>query len=151
MNYELIMLRNALRMKRCAEKFREELHQIALTSYDTARWRDGTMGQIDAIARSQEKIEECLRFYEAVKNALLIIPAGYRALLNAVYIKRTDKKALAKRYHVSISTVYRKLCRARVSFLNALQSFGCNEEWFLSNYGDYEFEERISRRANTKI
>ena len=146
MNYELIMLRNALRMKRCAEKFSEELHQIALKSYDTTNWRNGTMGQIDALARTQEKIEECLRFYEVVKSALLIIPAGYRALLVAVYIKKTDKNALAKRYHVSISTVYRKLCRARVSFLNALVSFGYDEQWFLSNYGDYEFEERLPPR-----
>ena len=147
MNYELIMLRNALRMKRCAVKFREELQQIALTSYDATCWRNGTMGQIGAIACSQERIEECLRFYEIVKSALLIIPAGYRALLVAVYVKKTDKKALAKRYQVSISTVYRKLCRARVSFLNALMSLGCDEEWFLANYSDYEFEERLPRRS----
>ena len=140
MKYELIMLRNALRMKRCAEKFREELKEIALTSYDTRRWRDGTMGQINAIAYSQEKIDECLRFYQAVKSALLIVPAGYRALLIAVYIKRKNKNALAKKYHVSLSTVYRKLCRARVSFLKALESLGCDEQWFMDNYGDYEFE-----------
>ena len=146
MNYELIMLRNALRMKRCADKFREELKDIALTSYDTHCWRDGTMGQINAMARSQDKIEECLRFYEAVKSALLIVPAGYRALLVSVYIKRTHKDALAKRYHVSLSTVYRKLCRARVSFLKALESIGSDEQWFLNNYSDYEFEERMPRR-----
>ena len=150
MNYELIMLRNALRMKRCADKFREELKEIALNSYDTHCWHDGTMGQICAMARSQERIEECLRFYEVVKSALLIIPAKYRALLVSVYIKRTPKDALAKRYHVSLSTVYRKLCRARVSFLRALESFGCDEQWFLNNYGDYEFEERFPARKLTK-
>lgn len=147
MNYELIMLRNALRMKRCAEKFREELQHIAMTSYNTSNWRDGTMGQIEAMARSQERIEECQRFYEVVKSALLVLPRTYRALLITVYIKRTDKSALASRYHVSLSTVYRKLCRARASFLAALQSIGCDEEWFVSNYGEYEFEERFPRRS----
>ena len=145
MNYELIMLRNALRMKRCADKFREDLQHIAMTSYNTFNWRDGTMGQIEAMSRSQEKIEECLRFYEVVKSALLVLPRSYRALLVAVYLKRIDKKVIAKRYHVSLSTVYRKLCRARVSFQNALQSFGCDEEWFVTHYGDYEFEERFAR------
>ena len=146
MNYELIMLRNALRMKRCADRFREEIKQIAISSYNVANWRDGTMGQIEAMSRASERIEECLRFYEVVKSALLMLPKSYRALLVAVYLKRIDKKVIAKRYCVSLSTVYRKLCRARTSFLNALQSMGCNEEWFVSNYSDYEFEERMAQR-----
>ena len=146
MNYELIMLRNALRMKRCAEKFREELDHIALTSYNSCTWRNGTMGQIEAMSQARDRIEECLRFYEIVKNALLILPKGYRALLVAVYLKRIDKKVLAKRFDVSLSTVYRKLCRARASLLNALKSLGCDEEWFIANYGEYEFEEHLPSR-----
>ena len=144
MNYELIMLRNALRMKRCAERFREEMEHIALTSYNTSTWRNGTMGQINAMASAQDKINECQRFYEIVKNALLILPKGYRALLVAVYIRKRDKSDLAKRFGVSLSTVYRKLFRARTSLCNALKSMGYDEEWFLANYSDYEFEERIS-------
>ena len=146
MNYELIMLRNALRMKRCAEKLREELQHVAMTSYNTLNWRGGTMGQIEAISDIYDRIEECQRFYEIVKNALLVLPKGYRALLVAVYLKRMDKKVLAKRYDVSLSTVYRKLCRARTSLFNALVGMGCDEDWFLANYGDYEFEERLPRR-----
>ena len=147
MNYELIMLRNALRMKKCAEKCREDLERIALTSYNTLNYRDGTMGQIEAMARTQEMIEECTHFYEVVKNALLVLPKGYRALLVAVYLKKMDKNVIAKRYFVSLSTVYRKLCRARAAFLRALESRGCNEEWFVTHYGDYEFEERLPRKA----
>ena len=151
MNYELIMLRNALRMKSCAEKLREELQHIAITSYNTVNFRDGTMGQIAAMSQTQEKIEECQRFYEIVKSALLVLPKGYRALLVAVYLKRVDKKVLAKRYYVSLSTVYRKLCRARTSFLNALKALGCDEKWFLANYGDYEFEERLAGGATRPV
>ena len=138
MNYELIMLRNALRMKNCAENFRDELKHIALRSYDTFNWRDGTMGQIELMSSVSQKIEECLRFYEIVKSALLLIPKGYRALLIAVYLKEIDKKKLAKRYFVSLSTVYRKLKRARTSFSKALKSLGCSEEWFEANYGDMQ-------------
>ena len=148
MNYELIMLKNALRMKRCADKYREDLQHIAMTSYNTINFRNGTMGQIEAMAHAQEKIEECMRFYESVKSALLVLDKGYRALLVAVYIKHVDKSVLAKRYHVSLSTVYRKLCRARANFLVALQALGCDEQWFLTHYSDYEFEERLPRRNN---
>ena len=147
MNYELIMLRNALRMKRCADKFREEMELIAMKSYDTTTWRDGTMGQIEAMSRASEKIDECLRFYDVVKSALLVLPKGYRALLVAVYMKRIDKKVIAKKYFVSLSTVYRKLYRARVGFLKALVSMGCDEQWFWEHYGDFEFEERFPNRA----
>ena len=147
MNYELIMLRNALRMKRCAESYRGDIERIALTSYNTSTWRNGTMGQIDAISNAQRRIEECQRFYDVVKNALLVLPKGYRALLVAVYLKKIDKKVLAKRYDVSLSTVYRKLFRARTSLSNALKSLGCDEEWFIANYGDYEFEENLPQRA----
>ena len=146
MNYELIMLRNALRMKRCAERFREEMEHIALTSYNTLTWRNGTMGQIGAMASAQDKIDECLRFYEIVKNALLILPKGYRALLVSVYVRKKDKNDLAKRFGVSLSTVYRKLFRARTALGNALKSMGCDEEWFIANYGDYEFEERLPNK-----
>ena len=146
MNYELIMLRNALRMKKCANRFREEMEHIALTSYNTLTWRNGTMGQIDAMASAQDKVEECQRFYEVVKNALLVLPKGYRALLVSVYLKRTDKNALAKRYRVSLSTVYRKLFQARTSLSNALKNMGYDEEWFLNTYGDYEFEERLPNK-----
>ena len=146
MNYELIMLRNALRMKSCAEKYREELQHIALTSYNTLNFRDGTMGQIAAISDTYQKIEECLLFYETVKNALLVLPKGYRVLLVTVYLKKVDKKVLAKRYDVSLSTVYRKLCRARTALCNALKNMCCDEHWFLDNYGDYEFEERVRKR-----
>ena len=146
MNYELIMLRNALRMKRCADKFREELQQIAMTSYNTFSWRNGTMGQIEAMARAQDRIEECMRFYESVKSALLILPKPYRALLVAVYVKHVDKSVIVKRYHVSLSTVYRKLFRARTAFANALRSLGCDEQWFTDHYGDYDFEERFPSR-----
>lgn len=149
MNYELIMLKNALRMKRCAEKYREELHHIAMKSYDTLNWRDGTMGQIEAMSRSQQRLEECMLFYEIVKSALLVLPKGYRALLVAVYLKNIDKKVIAERYYVSLSTVYRKLCRARSCLRNALQAIGCDEQWFLDRYGDYEFEERLPKRVKT--
>ena len=143
MNYELIMLRNALRMKRNANILTEEMKLIALQSYSTLNWRDGTMGQIAAIARISEQIDKCNTFYNSVKKALLIIPKGYRALIGAVYFKNVDKFDIAKRYGVSRSTVYRKLLYARESFLAALNSIGCTKEWFLNNYGEFDFTERL--------
>ena len=153
MNYELIMLRNALHMKRNANILTEEMKLIALQSYSTLNWRNGTMGQVKEIARVSQQIDDCNTFYNSVKKALLIVPKGYRALLVTVYFKNVDKQEIAKRYGVSRSTVYRKLLYARESFLAALNSIGCTEEWFVSNYGELDFAKRLPyhKRANSFI
>ena len=149
MKYELIMLRNALRMKKSAKILTEEMKLIALRSYSTFNWRDGTMGQIEAIGKISQQIEDCNIFYNSVKKALLIVPKGYRALLVAVYFKNVDKQELASKYKVSLSTVYRKLLYARESFLGALCSLGCSEEWFLNNYGELDFAENLPYHKRT--
>ena len=150
MNYELVMLRNALRMKKNANILTEEMKLIALRSYSTLNWRDGTMGQVAEIARISQQIDDCNNFYNSVKKALCIVPKGYRALIVAVYFKNVDKQEIAKRYGVSLSTVYRKLLYARESFLAALNSIGCTEEWFMKSYYEFDFTERLpyhKRRA----
>ncbi|MCH5156346.1 MAG: hypothetical protein J1G02_00540 [Clostridiales bacterium] len=139
MNYELLILNNAIRMKKTANILTKELELIAMRSYDTTYWRDGTMGQIQAIADISEKIDECNAFCTAVKKALLIVPKTYRALLVTVYFKYCDKKDLAIKYKVSMSTVYRKIRYAREAFKRALESIGCDEQWFSANYGHYNF------------
>lgn len=137
MNYELIMLRNALRMKKSAQMLTKEMESLALRSYSTLNWRDGTLGQVNAIANMSRQVDEYLTFYNAVKKALLLTPKGQRALLVAVYLKRADVKLLAQKYNVSRSTVYRKLYYARQAFCRALTAIGCDETWFQANYGDY--------------
>lgn len=146
MNYELLMLKNAVRMKKTANILTKELTLVALKSYDTINWRNGTMGQVEAISNISTQIDECLAFYNAVEKALLMLPKGYAALLVTVYFKNADKEKLAKKYGVSRSTVYRKLYSAREMFVRALCSLGCTEEWFTENYGHYDFIVRLPYR-----
>ena len=143
MNYELTMLKNALRIKKSADVLTKELKLLAMTSYNTLNFRNGTLGQVEAIADLSNQIDECLFFYTAVEKALLMLPKGYSVLLVTVYFKNKDKVELAKKYGVSRSTVYRKLYSAREMFLRALNSLGCTEEWFTANYGHYDFIVRL--------
>ena len=138
MNYELLMLKNAIRMRKTANILTKELELIAMKSYDTFNWRNGTMGQVEAITNISSQIDECLAFYNAVEKALLILPKGNRMLLVTVYFKNIDKVELAKRYRVSRSTVYRKLYAAREMFLKALNSLGFTQDWFTENYAHYD-------------
>lgn len=151
MKYELIMLKNALRMKKNAKILTKEMQLLAMQSYDVLNWRDGTMGQIEAIGNYINQIDCLTEFYNSVEKALLIVPKGYRALLVEVYFKCTDKLLLAKKYKVSRSTVYRKLFTARELFRDALQSIGCDEQWFISNYSDFDWIDRMPyKRTRTK-
>ena len=139
MNFELLMLNNAVRMKNTANILAKELELTAMRSYDTTNWRDGTMGQVGEIVRLSAQIDECVTFCNAVEKALRILPKPYRALLVTVYFKGVDKSYLAGKYGVSRSTVYRKLYKARELFKEALANIGCDEQWFNANYGHYEF------------
>ena len=143
MNYELVMLKNALRMKQNAKILKKEMQLVALRSYDTFNWRDGTIGQVQAISEYSRQIDRLTTFYNSIEKALLVVPSGYRALLVAVYFRHKDKMELAKRYRVSRATVYRRLSTARALFREALISIGCDEQWFTTNYADFDWIDKL--------
>ena len=130
-------------MKKTANILSKQLTLVAMNSYDTLNWRNGTMGQVEAITQISNQIDEYLTFYNAVKKALYMMPKGHAALLVTVYFKNSDKDSLAKKYGVSRSTVYRKLYAAREMFKCALNSLGCTEQWFNDNYSGYDFIDRL--------
>ena len=134
MNHELVMLRGALRMKQSAKEFNKTIKTLALKSYSTANWRDGTMGQVEAICNYSEKRDKCLNFYNGVANALKLTPKGYRALICEVYLYNTDKQSICEKYKISLSTLYRYLSKARSCFRSRLESLGMSEKWLATNY-----------------
>ena len=134
MNHELVMLRGALRMKQSAKEFDKTIKTLALKSYSTLNWRDGTMGQVEAICNYTEKRNKCLNFYNGVANALKLTPKGYRALICEVYLYNTDKQTICQKYNISLSTLYRHLSKARTSFRNKLVHLGMSENWLQTNY-----------------
>ncbi len=139
MNYDMIMLKNAVRMNKSAKILSRELQRLAIQSYDTLHWRDGTMGQVAAMGALTQDISRLRLFWDSVVGALKRISPAERALLVAVYLKCCDKQRLADRFGVSVSTVYRKLFVARKHFCAALQKMGCDEQWFQQNYGDFDW------------
>ncbi len=139
MNYELTMLKNALRMRKAARRLSREMQTAALTSYDTTDWRGGTLAQMQAMAELSERVNVLNAFFQAVREGLLRLTAAHRTLLVEVYVKRCDRARLAERYKVSLSTVYRKLAVARGCFRRALESLGCTEQWFNESFCGYDW------------
>ena len=134
MNHELVMLRGALRMKQSAKELSKTIKTLALKSYSVANWRDGTMGQVEAICHYTERRDNCLRFYNGVAHALQLTPKGYRALISEVYIHNTDKLTICQKYGISLSTLYRYLSKARKMFRSKLEHLGMDEKWLVNNY-----------------
>lgn len=136
MNYELIMLKGAKRMKANALRLQTEAENVAVLSYCVENCANSTMDQIDRIAKYVDMRDSCMAFVEGVANALSSMPKGYSALLKTVYLKKSDKNELCRKYKISLSTFYRKLERARSSFRTHLNVCGCSEAWFWKNFGD---------------
>ena len=134
MNHELVMLRGALRMKQSAKDLNKTIRTLALKSYSTLNFRDGTMGQVEAICNYTEKRNSYLNFYSGVAKALKRTPKGYRALICEVYLRKTDKQSICQKYKVSISTLYRYLSKARKKFRDCLNDLGYSESWLTTNY-----------------
>lgn len=148
MNYELIMLRSANRMKYCDKRISDEIRQIALTSYSVLNYRDGTMGQISLIADRAELRDKCRLFWQSLVEGLSAMPKQQRALLVTVYIKNVDISTLCVKYGISTSTLYRRLFRARSILRSSLTRQGYDEHWFADNFVDLDLATE-SRLKNT--
>ena len=134
--YETTVLKIFTRFYKTIRELETEKKQIALKSYDTSKWRDGTMGQIFAIGALNKQIEWYSNYCQSVRLALSGIDSGYRTLLVAVYVKGADRKHIAEKHGVSISTVYCKLERAKIAFRKSLERLGFTETWFAPYFAD---------------
>ncbi len=134
MNYELKMLKGALLMKNHAMQLKEEIKNVALSSYDTYGWKEGTIGQIKQIQHLCEQSEITLQYVEKVFGALRRLPVKRRALLVAVYMCGADKRKLADKLNVSRSTLFRMLTNARAMYCDALHSMGATEKWYAEHF-----------------
>ena len=149
MNHELVMLRGLAHCRRKLRRLEEESLSYALKCFSTECMRDGTVGQVRVMAQLAVERENLERYVELVKLALTNMPVGYRALIIAVYVKRVSIEELREKYHVSVSTVYRKLAKARKCFRAKLEALGCTEEWFVATYGNDEvFHALLQRPKN---
>ena len=135
MKNELTVLKSIRHCKTIAKKLDEECKNLALSSFCAVNFQNGTLGQMQAIAELVYKRNLTEQYYETVVKAIGDMPSGYRALMFAVYVKKTSKTELCQKYGVSLSTIYRKLELSRKLFAKNLQNEGAEEEWFQKVYG----------------
>ncbi len=139
MNYELTMLKNVVRAQKSAQSIAHRIRLLAMRSYDTAGFRNGTLGQVQKLQKMCCRAELFNGFCRFVKKALNRLPAGVRALLVEVYVKNRSRSDVAKRCGVNVGKVYRKLFAARKLFRDALEKEGCTERFFNESYGCFDW------------
>ncbi len=148
MNHELVMLRGIKYCKKSIKSLNEQCMNIALRSFSSEKYHDGTLGQAMDLAQKVAEREIFLNYLKLIKTALIEMPRGLRALIVAIYIKELPKEYFCKKYHISPATMYRKLALARDSFRLKLQSLGCDEKWFRDTYGEVEWVHGLLSRTN---
>ena len=134
MKNELAVLNSIKHARTIAKKLDGECKNLALSSFCAANFPGGTLAQVQAVADLVHKREVTLRYYKAVLAAITDMPRGYRALMMAVYVRKTSKSELCHKYGVSLATLYRKLERARKLFAEGLAAQGAGEDWFCTVY-----------------
>ena len=134
MKNELTVLKSVRHCVAIAKKLDRECKRLALNSFCGCNFHGGTMGQVQAVSALVYKRDVTLQYYATVKAAIRNMPQGYRALLYAVYVKKTSKVELCQKYGVSLATVYRKLDAARKIFAKNLKESGAEEDWFATVY-----------------
>lgn len=139
MNYELIMLKSLKQIKRAADGLKKRIRIKAESSYCTLNVKGGTIGQIEEIAVLIEKRNEYEELCQVVVGALKSLPRSYCVLLRKVYFNNVPCCKIAEKYNTSRSTVYRRVFQAREAFKDALLNGGCDERWFMENYGKLGF------------
>ncbi|MCM1289962.1 MAG: helix-turn-helix domain-containing protein [Corallococcus sp.] len=148
MKNELTVLKSVRYAKAIAKKLDEECKTLALSSFCTLNFQNGTLGQVRKVADLVCKRDVTERYFQAVVDALGKMPGGYRALLFSVYVKNVSKTELCRKYAVSVSTLYRKLAYARQLFAQNLQSTGAREAWFSVVYCALsEFYSALKKRS----
>ena len=127
---ELTVLKSIRHCKAIAKRLDEECKSMALASFCAVHFQNGTMGQMETIARCVCKRNLTEQYFQTVVDALNNMPRGLRALLLSVYVKNVSKSELCEKYKVSIASIYRKLALARKQFALNLCAQGAEEEWF---------------------
>ncbi len=149
MNYELVMLRGVAYCKKEAKRLAEQAMKLALNSCEGESYSAVTLCQATKIAQitlEKERFESCVSL---VVQALKKMSRGYRTLLVEVYLKNTPKEYFVDKYGVSLSSVYRKLAKARRLFKEKLLALGCDEMWFTNNFGGNDWlSAMLNRQTN---
>lgn len=121
MTYELTILRGISACKKELARKQKQCEKFALATF-SSQCREGTYGQAVALAEMVLEKDALQNYLCALAREFNKMPKGYKALLTAVYVKRIPHEYLCKKYNVSLSTVYRKLAKARRCFKNKVEA-----------------------------
>lgn len=151
MNHEIAMLQSLSVCNKYLKKLNKRCMNAALNSFSAEGYPNGTLGQISALAKLTAERDAFLSVMHTVCNALNGMPKGYRALLVAIYVKKVPRQVVADKYGVSLSTVYRKLTRARKYFRIEMEKAGFDAAWFVQNFKNYECALNMFRQQSHEL
>ncbi len=141
MTYEAEILIGASKMEALVRLCQEAYKNIAVHSYFTDFWRDGTMGQLETMENYQQMQNRFQKLIDVVQNSLSQMPKAYKNLLIQIYLLHAKKRNICKKYKITQQNLYGKIRKANMMFYDGLKKQGADYNWFKTTYSDIDFSE----------
>ena len=92
----------------------------------------------------------CRTFVARVKKTVDEMPRSQYRLIVELCFKHTHPQTIADKFGTSVSTVYRKLRRARKTLVDKLADNGVTKEWVIAEFGDIPLTRTVLETAHGK-
>lgn len=149
-DFDLFVLRLPEAIGMCRKAYLNVAKRLALTAFLAGDGHGETAVQFEQIGEYLCKSDLCGQFISRVAAAINVLPVKHAALIKSVYVRRTSPSAIAEKYGVSTSTVYRKLRVARKNFVNALTANGVTKQWLVDNFGEIPLVTKVKEVNGVK-
>ena len=149
-DFDLFVLRLPEAIGMCRKAYLNVAKRLALTAFLAGDGHGETAVQFEQIGEYLCKSDLCGQFISRVAAAINVLPVKHASLIKSVYVRRTSPSAIAEKYGVSTSTVYRKLRVARKNFVNALTANGVTKQWLVDNFGEIPLVTKVKEVNGVK-
>ncbi len=135
-SFELFVLQLPSALNKCSEMYLEMARSMAMSAFLSGDGHGETNVQLGKINDCLDKRDMCRSFISRVKKTVAEMPRSQYRLIVELCFKHASCEAVADKFGTSVSTVYRKLRRARRMLLDKLAENGVTKEWVIAEFGD---------------
>lgn len=149
-SFELFVLQLPLALNKCSEMYLEMARSMAMSAFLSGDGHGETNVQLSKINECLDKRDMCRTFVARVKKTVDEMPRSQYRLIVELCFKHIHPQTIADKFGTSVSTVYRKLRRARKTLVDKLADNGVTKEWVIAEFGDIPLTRTVVETAHGK-
>lgn len=149
-SFELFVLQLPLVLNKCSEMYLEMARSMAMSAFLSGDGHGETNVQLSKINECLDKRDMCRTFVARVKKTVDEMPRSQYRLIVELCFNHIHPQTIADKFGTSVSTVYRKLRRARKTLVDKLADNGVTKEWVIAEFGDIPLTRTVVETAHGK-